>query len=243
MRTPDDAGDLARFLVETGTRLGRRVVAVLTDMNCPLGRAIGNAIELREAITFLRDGEAPEDLREITLLLSSVMLVAAGKVPTLAGARDRVEASLRDGTAYARFRQMVEAQGGDLSAVDALRLPLAPARAVVPSPRDGFVADADALELAEIVIEAGGGRRAVGDPIDAGVGIWLERKPGDPVRAGEPLATLHLGPTTRPDELVLRAGRAFTIVDSPPSKTAGIYRFVGSKGAREWDGWETRLPI
>jgi pyrimidine-nucleoside phosphorylase len=243
MRTPDDAADLARFLVETGARLGRRVVAVLTDMNRPLGRAIGNAIEVREAIAFLRDGEAADDLREITLLLASVMLVAAGKAPTLAGARDRVETSLRDGTAYARFRKMVEAQGGDLLAVDALRLPLAPTRAAVPSPRGGFVADADALELAEIVMEAGGGRRAVGDPIDASVGIWLERKPGDPVSAGEPLATLHLGPTARPDELVSRARRAFTVADSPPDKAAGIYGFVGSEGTREWRGWETRLPI
>jgi thymidine phosphorylase len=92
-------------------------------------------------------------------------------------------------------------------------------------------------------MDAGGGRRAVGDPIDASVGIWLERKPGDPVSAGEPLATLHLGPTARPDELVSRARRAFTVADSPPDKAAGIYGFVGSEGTREWRGWETRLPI
>ncbi len=244
MRTVDDANELARFLVTIGTRLGKRVVAVLTHMDQPLGRAVGNAIEVREAVAFLRGRETCADFAEVTLFLSAAMLVLAGRSASLADARARLDARIANGAAYQRFLQLVEAQGGDPRAVENDRLPSAPLRKVVTSSRDGIVSDIDPFRIAKEVVDLGGGRRSISDAVDPSVGVWLDRKRGETVRAGDPLFTLHLPGSVagREEEIAAALREAYTIRDTV-AETPLIHALVGPTGRRDWAGWSTTLPI
>ena len=167
-----------------GAHAGREVRAVLTDMGEPLGRAVGNALEVREAIACLQGG-GPADLREIVLVLGEEMLAAAG----LGGGRTALEAALDDGAAFERWQAWVRAQGG--RATEADELELAPGRETLPAPRDGTVGRLDALPIGEAVKVLGGGRETKRAEIDLGVGIELHAKVGDTVEEGEPLVTIY----------------------------------------------------
>jgi pyrimidine-nucleoside phosphorylase len=201
MRTRAEARDLARRMVAIGEAAGRRVRAALTDMAQPLGRAVGNAIEVAEAVATLR-GEGPAELVDLCLSLGE-----------LAGAdRGRLASLLRDGSAYDRLVAMVEAQGGEPGALE--RLPQAPFAMEAPAPASGFVAELDALAVGRAVADLGAGRRHKGDPVDPAVGVILHRKRGDAVRAGEPLATVlarHEG------EGVAAVLAAYRIAAEPPA--------------------------
>ncbi|GBF06828.1 pyrimidine-nucleoside phosphorylase [Deinococcus aerius] len=188
MRTLEDGRALARAMVDIGTRAGRQVRAVLTDMDAPLGRMAGNSLEVREAIYTLR-GEGPEDLTELCVALAVEALAAYGEDEAQAEARAR--ATLRDGSALERFRAFVAAQGGDGALVDhPERLDVAPGRAEVLSPASGFVERIDALSVGRAVLALGGGRERKGEAIDHGVGVELLRKPGEAVSAGEAVLRL-----------------------------------------------------
>ncbi len=189
MRTLEDGRALARAMVDIGTRAGRQVRAVLTDMDTPLGHMAGNSLEVQEALDTLR-GTGPQDLSDLCVALAVEVLVACGEDEDNAAARAR--ATLHDGTALEKFRAFVAAQGGDPALVDHPdRLDVAPGRADITAPAAGFVGRIDALGVGRAVLALGGGRERKGEAIDHGVGVELLRKPGEAVDRGEPVLRLY----------------------------------------------------
>jgi pyrimidine-nucleoside phosphorylase len=182
MKTLDDARALARSMVDTGKRMGVPTVALLTDMNQPLGRMAGNANEVNESVDTLV-GKAPTDLMEVTLQLGAELLVLANREPTTAAARHRLEKAISSGAGLEKFREMVAAQGGNL---DAPR-PIAPAHDIA-SPWAGYVNKIDTERLGYVIINLGGGRKQLGDKLDLSVGLKMLARLGDKVDAGQPLA-------------------------------------------------------
>ncbi|MDQ7828389.1 MAG: pyrimidine-nucleoside phosphorylase [Armatimonadota bacterium] len=216
MKTVDGARALAEAMVAIGAQVGRRTVAVISDMDQPLGRAVGNAVEVEEAIATLRD-EGPPDLTELCLTLGAEMLVLGGAAPDRQAARARLEARLRDGSALDRFRRMVEAQGGDPRVVDdPTRLPQAALLLPVEAPHGGVVAaiDAEAVGLAAMALGAGRARQE--DAIDPAVGVRLQRKVGEHVAAGDALATVLANDAARAPAARRRLLAAYRIADAAP---------------------------
>ena len=225
MKTREAARSLATRLVATSRSLGASAAALITDMNWPLGGAIGNALEVREACETLH-GRGPADTRALTLELGAVMLRLAGAEPDDASARRRVEKVLDSGAAWERFVEMVRAQGGDTASLEHPgRLHPAPIIAMVPAPRDGVVAGCDCFAIGELVAGLGGGRRAKEDAIDPRVGLVVLRQPGDRVKAGEPLAELHLaGPDA---DAVERAVACFHLADEGAARGEVVLERIG----------------
>jgi pyrimidine-nucleoside phosphorylase len=218
MKDLDSARALARALVRVGTRAGKRVVALLTDMNVPIGTTIGNALETREAIEVLMNG-GPADTRELTLALGAEMLVLGGAEKKLPAARKRLERAISDGSGLDVFARLVRAQGGDAKVVtDLSRLPTAPLRLEVPAPRTGYVTEIDALELGLTAVAMGAGRTRADQKIDPAVGIELLAKPGARVTRGAPLALLHVRSKRGAEALLTRAGAAFSIGRPPAAR-------------------------
>ncbi len=187
----EHALDLARTMVALGEARGVRTVALLTAMDRPLGRALGNALETREAIACLR-GEGPPDLRELTLELAAEMAVQGGSRRDHGAARADAVRALDEGRALERFARMVRAQGGDPAVIDHPdRLPRAETVVACRASRSGIVEAVSPRALGWGVVELGGGRRAVGDRVHPGVGFVLEVSPGDPVRPGDLLGEVH----------------------------------------------------
>jgi pyrimidine-nucleoside phosphorylase len=217
MREPAAARALARAMVDIGLSAGRRMAAVVSDMSQPLGRAVGNALEVAEALDTL-EGHGPPELTEFAIDLSSLIV---GLASDGARGRDDVEAVLRGGRGLATLRRMVEAQGGDVRAFDdRARLPRARMRRVVASEQEGYVARFDALTVANASTLLGAGRERKGDPIDLAVGVVLEARVGDRVLRGQPVATLHVNDARRAGlaEETLRSAIAISPepVDRPP---------------------------
>jgi pyrimidine-nucleoside phosphorylase/thymidine phosphorylase len=184
MKTLEAARALAEAMVAIGQGAGRRVRAVLTSMEAPLGQAVGNALEVREAILALK-GEGPGDLLEVALTLAEEALKLEGLDPGLA------RKVLEEGKALAKFQAFLEAQGGDPRVVEDLALlPLAEELPLL-SQEEGVVQEVDALKVGLAVLALGGGRRTKGEAIDHGVGVQLLKKPGDRVERGEALALVH----------------------------------------------------
>lgn len=191
MKTEAEAEALATLMVEIGRGVGRRVAAVIADMNQPLGQAVGNALEVKEAIETLQGG-GPEDFREHCLAVGGKMVELAGRAPDLETAKAVLARSLNDGTAWAKFVEWITAQGGDPAVLgDPARLPQAALVETVPAPRSGFIAAIDAAEVGKTGVMLGGGRTQKGDTIDYSVGIVHHAKVGDEVRQGAPLLTIH----------------------------------------------------
>jgi len=191
MTVLDDAIKLAELMVEIGKQVGRKTVAILSDMNQPLGQAVGNSLELQEALETLRGG-GPEDFREHCLVISGHMLALGGLVKDETRGKKMAEEALVAGKSLARFRDLVQAQGGDVSYVDEPGK-LAKARLIVEveSPRSGYLKEINACEVGETAVLLGGGREQKGDPIDHTVGIVVKHKVGDYVEAGDFLFTIH----------------------------------------------------
>jgi pyrimidine-nucleoside phosphorylase len=181
MKTLDDARALAQSMVNTGRRMGVPTTALLTDMNQPLGRLAGNAVEVNESVAALQ-GAGPADLMDVTLELGAELLVLAKRETTTAAARHRLEKAISSGAGLEKFREMVAAQGGDL---DAPR-PVAPAHDVA-SPWGGYVTAIDTERLGFVIINLGGGRKQLGDKLDLSVGLEMLVRLGDQVDAGQPL--------------------------------------------------------
>jgi pyrimidine-nucleoside phosphorylase/thymidine phosphorylase len=219
MKRREDAAEMARALSSIGRSMGKKVVALLTAMDQPLGEAVGNALEVKEAVALLR-GEGPGDLREVTLELAAEMVLLAGRAGTLDAARAMARDVVASGRAFGKLCQIVEAQGGDPSAViDTDRLPAGKGALVVRSPSRGFVqaVDAEAIGLAAVAL--GAGRARVEEAVDHGVGIIVHRKVGDRVEPGEPLAAVHFGERGReaPEAVGERVLRAYRIGESAPA--------------------------
>lgn len=191
MQTLDDARKLAAQMVAIARLSGRRAVAVLSDMNQPLGNAVGNALELREAIDTLH-GNGPEDFYEHCMEIASHMLVIGGKAGDTREGRDLAEEALREGKAWQQFRTLVQVQGGDVSMVDDPQwLPRAALIEDVPAGRSGYLAGIHAREVGETSVDLGAGRTKKGDRIDPAVGIVIHHKVGDFVKSGQVLFTVH----------------------------------------------------
>jgi len=197
MKTEADARELARCLVRVGTLAGKRVSALLTDMNTPIGYTIGNALETTEALEILH-GEGPDDLRELTYELAAEMLRAAGVVKTKSQALRRIEQEVADGAALEKMREIVEAQGGDPRVVDAPdQLAVARHRTTITAATDGYLTDLEPLELGYASMGLGAGRNRAEDAVDPGAGIRLHVQLGDRVRKGDGLATLYTSERAR----------------------------------------------
>jgi pyrimidine-nucleoside phosphorylase len=192
-----EATHLARAMVDIGRHAHRRVIAVISDMNQPLGHAVGNALEVKEAIATLQGG-GPRDFREHCLEVGGYLLMLAGKARTQAVARAQLIAALADGSAWAKFKQLVVAQGGDVSTVENPdKLPTASLIEEVASPKTGWLARVDARTIGLSAVDLGAGRAKKGDPIDHAVGLVVYHKVGDRVQKGEPLFAVHANSAER----------------------------------------------
>ncbi|PJZ01715.1 MULTISPECIES: pyrimidine-nucleoside phosphorylase [Bacillus] len=191
MKTEEDAAELAKAMVRIGNNVGRQTMAVISDMSQPLGFAIGNALEVKEAIDTLK-GEGPEDLHELVLTLGSQMVVLAKKANTLDEARAKLEEVMKNGKALEKFKDFLKNQGGDCSIVDdPSKLPQAAYQIDVPAKEAGFVSEIVADEIGVAAMLLGAGRATKEDEIDLAVGIMLRKKVGDKVEKDEPLVTLY----------------------------------------------------
>jgi pyrimidine-nucleoside phosphorylase len=191
METLDEARRLAELMVDIGKLAGRDVVALLSDMNQPLGNAVGNSLEVIEAIETLK-GAGPEDFREHCLHVSAHMLVLGKRAAELPEGRALAEKSLADGSAFEKLRVLVQAQGGDVSYIDdPSKFPRAGYVEVVESPRNGYLAQIQARSVGEAAVTLGAGRAKKSDSIDHAVGIVIHHNVGDKVEKDEPLFTIH----------------------------------------------------
>ncbi len=225
MKSLADARALATSLAAIGRAVGKQVTALLTSMDEPLGRAVGNALEVVETIALLRGG-GPADLRTVTVELTAEMLLLAGVAGDLAAARADVERAIADGRGLAKLAEIVEAQGGDPEAIrDPARLPRARARYEVPAPARGWVTaiDGEAVGLAAVAL--GAGRARVEDAVDPAVGLEVLKKVGEPVEAGEPICRVHEGPRSEPrPAMTARLQRAWRLGERPPAAPPPLVR-------------------
>jgi pyrimidine-nucleoside phosphorylase len=191
METLEDARQLADMMVDIGQLAGRDVVALLSDMNQPLGNAVGNSLEVVEAVETLRDN-GPEDFLDHCLHVSAHMLVLGKRAKDLVEGRAMAEKSIVDGSSFEKFRVLVEAQGGDVSYVDdTSKFPRAEYIEEVKSPESGYLSQIQARTVGEAAVALGAGRARKSDPIDHAVGFVIQRKVGDQVEKGNPLFTVH----------------------------------------------------
>jgi len=233
MKSEDDAAFLAELMVETGERMGKQVVALITDMDQPLGNMIGNALEVVEVVEVLRGG-GPEDLRELCLELAGWMLQLGGVSDTVAEGRQQSDKLLSSGKALDTFRRMVELQGGEPRVVDdAKRLPQAPHTATISSATDGYLASVQCEQVGTACVILGGGRERKEDSVDPAVGIVLHKKVGDRVSAGEPLATIRYNAETKAARARQLLEASFQIADAPADKKRPlIHRVIGKPGEK-----------
>ncbi|PFA63883.1 pyrimidine-nucleoside phosphorylase [Bacillus sp. AFS015802] len=191
MKTLDDSKDLAKAMVNIGNNVGRKTMAVISDMSQPLGYAIGNALEVKEAIDTLK-GKGPEDLTELCLTLGSHMVFLAEKASTLEEARALLQKAIEDGSALENFKVFLESQGGDPSVVDEpSKLPQAKYKIELEAKQDGYVSEIVADAVGTAAMWLGAGRATKDSVIDLAVGLELRRKIGDEVKAGDSLATIY----------------------------------------------------
>lgn len=191
MKDMNDSEKLAHEMVNIGNQIGRRTMAIISDMSQPLGYAIGNALEIKEAIDTLK-GHGPADLTELVLTLGSQMVVLANKAKTLEEARAKLQEVIKNGKAVEKFKTLIEAQGGDSSVVDhPEKLASAPYQIALPALKSGYVSRIIADQIGIAAMQLGAGRATKEDIIDPAVGIVLHKKVGDKVAEGEALLTIH----------------------------------------------------
>jgi pyrimidine-nucleoside phosphorylase len=226
MRTEADAVALASLMVDIGRGMGRKVRALISDMNQPLGRAVGNALELREALDTLQ-GRGPADFRRHCLAVANQMVLLAGPDREADEPATDLERLLDNGQAFGKFREWISAQGGDSSCVDdPTRLPAAQFVQDLPAPRAGYVAEVDASTIGLTSMLLGGGRAKKGDSIDYAVGIVLQAKVGDWVERGQPLLTIHANDSAKLSGVRQHLLGAFDWSDEPVSAPPLIHRIL-----------------
>lgn len=191
MKSAEEAKKLAKAMVSIGNRVGRKTIALITDMSQPLGKAVGNALEVKEAIETLR-GNGPKDLTELCLTLGSYMVVLAEKAASPEEARAMLEENIANGKAFETFLSFVEAQGGDKSVCENVeRLPEAKKKIELTAKKSGFITGIAADEIGISAMMLGAGRTTKDSTIDLSAGIVLHKKAGDEIKEGEPLLTIH----------------------------------------------------
>ena len=227
MKKEEDAVFLAELMVETGERMGKQMVALITNMDQPLGCMVGNALEVQECIEVLH-GRGPADLRELCLHLAAWMFYLAGASKTVAEGKQVSEEIISSGKAFERFRHMVELQGGDISTIDdPTRLPGTDHRVDVPSPRAGYVTSIQCEQVGTACVILGGGRERKEDSVDPTVGIVVHKKIGDKVSAGEPLCTIHCHSDAQAARAKKLLEESYEIAAAPPPhKRPLIHRVI-----------------
>ena len=217
MKEQEDAAFLAELMVETGQRMGKNVVALLTDMDQPLGRKVGNALEVEECIEVLR-GQGPDDLRRLCLELCGWMFHLGGVSASVEDGKRLAAEIIASGSGLEKFRQMVRLQGGDARVVDDPgRLPQAKHKTDVPSPREGFVVGIQCEQVGIASMLLGGGREKKEDSIDPAVGVVLHKKVGDRVARSEPLCTIHYNSETRVGAARQMLEASYEMAERPPA--------------------------
>lgn len=210
MKTPEDARKLAEAMVVIGRHLGRKVSAIITDMETPLGAYIGNALEVEEAVEILQGKHEGTPLWEVSLVLCGHLLALGGLATDPADGRAKAERALRSGAGLNKLREMIEAQGGDGRVTEDLGLlPKARMRIDVVAPRGGWLAAVDALDIGEAANRLGAGRAKKEDNVDPAVGVVLKARAGQQMTQGDVLATLHVNDESRVGEARALVERAF----------------------------------
>ena len=231
MKTEADAAFLAELMVETGQRMGKKTVALITDMDQPLGLKIGNALEVEECIEVLH-GRGPSDLRELCLELAAWMFFLGGGVKTISQGKELAGQLISSGQAFAKFRQMVALQGGDVAAMDnPALLPRAKHTADILPPAAGYLSGIQCEDMGTACVVLGGGREKKEDAVDPAVGITLHKKVGDRVSLGEPLCTLHYNHDSRAAHAKKIIERAYGISGTPPAPRPLVHRIIGASTA------------
>ena len=228
MKREEDAVGLAEVMVETGKRMGKKTVALITDMDQPLGRAAGHANEVVECIEILSGG-GPADLRELSLDLSAWMFYLGERTKNVEEGRRLAEAMIANGQAKEKFRQSIRLQSGDSRVVDdPQRLPTPRSRVDVPSPASGYISGTDCQQFGIALAILGGGREKKEDTIDHAVGLHFRKRIGDRIQKGESLATIGYNAATRLEEAkALIAGNFFIAQEPPTGKRPLIRRILG----------------
>jgi len=230
MKKEEDAVFLAELMVETGERMGKQMVALITDMNQPLGRMVGNALEVQECIEVLHGG-GPADLRELCLDLAAWMFFLGGSSKTVSQGKQLSEQIIASGKAFERFRQMVELQGGDISAIDdPTRLPGTDHRVDVPSLQSGYVTAILCEQVGTACVILGGGRERKEDSVDPAVGIVVHKKIGDKVSTGEPLCTIHCHSDAQAARAKTLLEESYRIAVAPPAHRPSLIHRAIYKG-------------
>jgi pyrimidine-nucleoside phosphorylase len=233
MKSEKDAAFLAELMVETGERMGKQVVALITDMDQPLGNMIGNALEVVECVEILRGG-GPDDLRELCLELAGWMLYLGGVAKTVAEGKQESAKLIVSGKALEKFRKMVELQGGDARVIDdAQRLPQARQAMQVASAKSGYISSMQCEQIGTACVILGGGRERKEDSVDPAVGIVLHKKVGDKINAGEALATIYYNAEPKAQRARQLIEQSCEIGDAAPAKRPLIHRVIEHSGGRE----------
>lgn len=226
METEEEAVALARQMVGIGTADGKRTIALVTDMDQPLGEAVGNSLEVIEAIRTLQ-GSGPADITALSLTLAGYMIFAGERAKSPDEGRSLAERALRDGTALAKFADFVEGQGGDRRvAADPGLLDRPVASREILATEDGFIAGIEARRIGTASQHAGAGRLTKEEPIDLSAGILLRKKVGDPVRRGEPLACIYASDPAKLDSAADEAAAAFSIDPKAPDMRPLILQVI-----------------
>jgi len=229
MRTFDEAEALAHLLIQTAERMGTKTVALLTDMNQPLGRYVGNALEVVESIAVL-EGRGDADLTDLSITLTAHMLVLGGAASSVEEGEAQAREELSTGRGLEKFTDLVAAQGGDPRIVeDPTLLPGAREHSVSPSPRGGYVSAIKTDALGKAAMLLGAGRRTVDDTIDPGAGLVVHKKLGEAVTKDEPLATLHYNDGSKLDEAASLVTSAYEITDTAPEPAPLVRRVLNRK--------------
>jgi pyrimidine-nucleoside phosphorylase len=231
MKTEEDSVHLAELMVETGERMGKKMVAVITDMDQPLGLRVGNALEVEECIEVMKGG-GPADLREVSVELAGWMFYLAGRTPSVDEGRELASALIGNGSALAKFREIITQQGGDPAVIDQPeRLPQAQHQVPIPSPSTGFIASIQCEQVGVASLVLGGGRERKEEVIDPAVGLVLHKRVGDRVREGEPLCTIHYNSSARLAEAQALLRHAYRLAENPPAtKRPLVHRVISGKG-------------
>lgn len=226
MKKLEDSRALAKEMVSIGTMAGKKTVAVITDMDQPLGRAVGNSLEVREAIDTLR-GEGPADFKEVVFALGSQMLMLAGRAADEKEARALMEGVIEDGSALDKFAQFVRAQGGDAAPVyDTSLLPVAGKTLEVTAKESGYVHRILAEDIGIACMTLGGGRETKESAIDLSVGIILEKKNGDAVSDGEALATIYGNDDAKMQAAYEKIAHAYEIAKEPAAFVPVVREYI-----------------
>lgn len=225
MKSHEDAELLAKTMLDIGKGAGKKMRALITDMNQPLGNAVGNSLEMLQSIDVLKGG-GPEDFVELTIELGARMLMLAGIEKDADKAKNVLHRNLSNGKALEKFKELVELQGGDerVTEIPEKLLYVSADRQEIPAPQSGYVQKINTSEIGMASVLLGAGRTAKEELIDYGAGIMIHKKIGDKVEKGEPVAELYFGANAKRNEAIIKVLSAYTIGASKPKKTKLIYK-------------------